>query len=342
MVTLFSCFPSFAIAAACSGATNLMGAQDVCKAEYAQCISNHPAAESTCANNAVTIGRAMADYNQCVLAGTPNCDSKVDFAEPLKDFNRKPDPTYKVSTGPTSNLSGCFTNDEHPTEVSRLANNQCPPNSVLLVNGSQAQQVDVKMTYKPLEPIPGLENLTGNLEFNQLLAGIFRILILFGGIIAVGAFVYAGVVYMVSEAIGTKVYAKQRIKAAFLGLLLLVGCWLILQTINPQLLIFNNGLNPVQKTVFDTTPEVKQTQIQQDAKTCESSNGSYTFYGNGTGGFLGCSAANRAGKIPAGSGCVSDQFYSSGGVCSYSGAALQKIKDDKTIQDSKNLLEGLI
>ena len=50
---------------------------------------------------------------------------------------------------------------------------------------------------------------------------------------------------MVSEAIGTKVYAKQRIKAAFLGLLLLVGCWLILQTINPQLLIFNNGLNPV-------------------------------------------------------------------------------------------------
>ena len=51
--------------------------------------------------------------------------------------------------------------------------------------------------------------------------------------------VVAGIGYMVSEAAVDIQKAKDRAVAALWGLLLLTGCWLILYTINPDLLKFN-------------------------------------------------------------------------------------------------------
>lgn len=94
-----------------------------------------------------------------------------------------------------------------------------------------------KCTYVPLEPLPGV-NSTG-LNFANYVSGMFRLLISLGALFAVLMLVIGGINYMIADA-GVKIEAsKERMKAALYGLLLLVACWLILYTINPNLLRFD-------------------------------------------------------------------------------------------------------
>ena len=102
--------------------------------------------------------------------------------------------------------------------------------------------------YIPLEPLPNVPQ-DGSANFCMLLNGLFRLLILLGGLVAVGSFVYAGITYMTSEIAGTKNNAKHSLQTSLWGLLLLVSSWLILNTINPQLLVCNPGLNPIGANV---------------------------------------------------------------------------------------------
>ena len=104
------------------------------------------------------------------------------------------------------------------------------------------------IVYCPLEPIPGLDE-SGNTPFGTLLSGLFKILITIGSLITIGTFVYAGIVYMTSAVVGNKKDATNRMKASVLGLFVLISSWLILNTINPQLVTFGAGslnLNPTQ------------------------------------------------------------------------------------------------
>jgi hypothetical protein len=108
------------------------------------------------------------------------------------------------------------------------------------------------LEYTPLEPIPGI-NQSGTADFPTFLKGIFTILLSIGGILAVGLLVYGGIVYMTSEISNKKSEAKRRIQAAVWGLLLLISSYLILNTINPQLLEFK-FLNPGNTTAQNNTP----------------------------------------------------------------------------------------
>jgi len=91
--------------------------------------------------------------------------------------------------------------------------------------------------YVPLEPLPlppGVQ--TGQANFSTLLSSLFTITITVGGLIAVGMLVWYGITYMLSEAVNMKASARRHIEGVFWGLMLLLGSWLILNTINPQLL----------------------------------------------------------------------------------------------------------
>jgi len=97
-----------------------------------------------------------------------------------------------------------------------------------------------QLTYTPLEPLPGTVNGWGETQqLPALLSALFKLLITFGSLFAVVMLVVAGIGYMVSEAAVDIQKAKDRAVAALWGLLLLTGCWLILYTINPDLLKFN-------------------------------------------------------------------------------------------------------
>jgi len=92
-------------------------------------------------------------------------------------------------------------------------------------------------TYVPLEPLPGV-NQTG-LGFADYISGMFRLFITLGALFAVLMIVLAGISYMTSSSPLDLSKAKDRMWAALYGLLLLVACWLILYTINPNLLRFD-------------------------------------------------------------------------------------------------------
>jgi hypothetical protein len=104
------------------------------------------------------------------------------------------------------------------------------------------------LTYTPLEPLPG-ENtvITGNgsAGLASYVSAAFKVLFVLGGLSAVVLIILGGMSYMASEiSPSAKARAKERIQAAILGLLLLVGSWLILHTINPQLVDFKTFFAP--------------------------------------------------------------------------------------------------
>ena len=96
--------------------------------------------------------------------------------------------------------------------------------------------------FVPLAPAPAsskLGQLTSSTSLASFISGLFTTAISIGGILAVLRLGYAGYLYMTSEAFGTKSHAKEVIGDAVLGLLLLLGIWLILNQINPQILSLN-------------------------------------------------------------------------------------------------------
>jgi hypothetical protein len=109
------------------------------------------------------------------------------------------------------------------------------------------------LNYSPLEPLPGLEHVQ-NLNFAQFLGTVFKLLLTAGALVAVASLVFAGISYIISGS-GVEIgEAKKRMWASIWGLVILLGAWLMLYTINPTLLNFN--LNSIG--TGPTTPTTPQ------------------------------------------------------------------------------------
>jgi hypothetical protein len=95
-----------------------------------------------------------------------------------------------------------------------------------------------QLEYAPLSPIPGTvlsdQNKTTNIT--MYLIGMFRLIIGVAGALAVVMIVIGGIQYMSTDAIYGKSEGKEKIKKALSGLLLAIMSWLILNTINPEIL----------------------------------------------------------------------------------------------------------
>jgi len=131
------------------------------------------------------------------------------------------------STGQYVDING------QPTGARGSNPNSTNPNTLSPSGGC----VGAGCTYTPLEPIPGLPQ-TGR-DFAGFLNGMFKLMFTLGGMMAVASLVYGGITYMVSEIVNKKEWAKKQMQAALWGLALLAAAWLILYTINPQLINFN-------------------------------------------------------------------------------------------------------
>ncbi|OGG52964.1 hypothetical protein A3C20_03795 [Candidatus Kaiserbacteria bacterium RIFCSPHIGHO2_02_FULL_55_25] len=88
-------------------------------------------------------------------------------------------------------------------------------------------------------PSSKLGQLYGTTSLAGFLNGLFTAAISIGAILAVLRIAYAGYEYMTSDAWGNKARAKEIIGDVVLGLMLLLGTYLILNQINPQLLNLN-------------------------------------------------------------------------------------------------------
>ncbi len=99
------------------------------------------------------------------------------------------------------------------------------------------------VTYEPLEPLPGVDQSGSAESLQGFLIYIYRVLFTIGGMIAAVSFVVCGVIIMFSEVAGKRKEAKNRVWAVFWGLIIFLIAWLILYTINPNLLDFNFRLD---------------------------------------------------------------------------------------------------
>ena len=95
--------------------------------------------------------------------------------------------------------------------------------------------------YQLLAPLPGYVKTTaGNrTTASAYISGIFTLLIAVAGGLAVIMIIWGGIKYMSTDAIGGKSEAKDTIQNAIWGLLLALGAYIILNTINTRLTDFN-------------------------------------------------------------------------------------------------------
>jgi len=119
---------------------------------------------------------------------------------------------------------------------------------------TQNKCVPQTSNYEFLAPLPDPFGTQGELLKNIDTAGgnalgrylniIIRLAIGFAAVLAMIMIVMGGIQYMTSELVSSKEDGKNRINNAILGLLVALGAWLILFTINPQLLNTNVNITP--------------------------------------------------------------------------------------------------
>ncbi len=120
--------------------------------------------------------------------------------------------------------------------------------------------------YTLLAPIPGFGAIfdTKANKIADYLKVVFKLLIGIAGILSVVMIVIGGIQYMSAEAINSKEDGRSRIKNAILGLILALGSWIILNTINPDLLSLNIGITPADPlivTLESTAQDTPQVPI---------------------------------------------------------------------------------
>ena len=132
--------------------------------------------------------------------------------------------------------------------------------------------------YVPLEPLPFLSQVQGT-KLPDLLQALFQLLIIGGAGVAVLMVTIGGIQYMTGEAIHQKSEGKARIQNSVMGLILLLFIYLLLRTINPQLLNFNLGsITPVGNESNAVVLQARATEAQRNATAATPGPSSPRFY----------------------------------------------------------------
>ena len=144
------------------------------------------------------------------------------------------------------------------------------------------------LTYLPLAPLPGIGDNGVPIDTAQPNAFgdyLNKLILLFIGICAVLSFIMifaGGIEYMTSELVSGKAAGIEKLTNAVLGLVLALGAFVILNTLNPQLL--NISLNNIPKVSITITP-YEQSGLDIPGVQKSASNGMWCgIYPDGTNG----------------------------------------------------------
>lgn len=109
-----------------------------------------------------------------------------------------------------------------------------------------AQETD--LSYTVLAPLPGVGEGDGKTTLETYIPAIFKLAIGLSAVAAVLMIVLGGFQYISSDALMKKSEGRERIKNAVFGLVLVISAWLILNTINPNLLNINLNIESISTT----------------------------------------------------------------------------------------------
>ncbi len=110
--------------------------------------------------------------------------------------------------------------------------------------------------YVLLQPIPlqGGGDTTEITNPGQYIGGVFMLIIGLAGVLAVIYIIVGGIQYMSTDAFQGKNEAKTRIQNAIFGLLLALGAWIILYSVNERLVSFDLNIQRVGPASTSTDP----------------------------------------------------------------------------------------
>lgn len=136
--------------------------------------------------------------------------------------------------------------------------------TVTTSNAGQNTTSGSNLSYTPLEPLLGFNGSQS--DVGGYISALLKIAVVLGGLAAVASLAFGGITYMVSEVVDKKSAARRRIMAAFFGLVLVVSSWLILNTINPQLVNLNMYFYPTAGLQNSITPSAQGVMLQPSAE----------------------------------------------------------------------------
>lgn len=168
----------------------------------------------------------------------------------------------------------------------------CTPGSTpaTTASSSSSKTTDTKTTYTLLAPLPGL-GLDGSSQtietdpqknpcpFGYYLNIMIKLFLGICGVLAVIMIVMGGVQYMTSELVSSKEEGKKSITNAIFGLILALAAYLILNTINPDLL--NICLNNLPKAEITIVKDDNVPQAPINGKYCTNTTGTNGGYPDG-------------------------------------------------------------
>ena len=127
----------------------------------------------------------------------------------------------------------------------------------------------VPLASVPSGPLGTLYATPNNGDFSNFINSLFKFALAVGAIAAVLRIAYAGYLYMGSDMWSNKGEAKKIIGDVTLGLLLLLGVWLILNQINPDIVKLNalKNITPVQQVGGGSSSGPNQVDVTQASQT---------------------------------------------------------------------------
>lgn len=150
-----------------------------------------------------------------------------------------------------------------------VAGAQQTPITVNPASGSQGQTnsfcTGATCKYTPLERLPGQQSgpIETPQQFGDYVGSLFRIFIVLGGMFAVSTFVFGGILYMTADVLQKKDFARKQMQRSVYGLLLLLGSFLLLTTINPNFARFNFNPAAITGNTSQTRSTSNTTQAGQ-------------------------------------------------------------------------------
>lgn len=119
-------------------------------------------------------------------------------------------------------------------------------------------------TFTSMVDIPGVDGAADS-DFSGYINALYIFAITIGALLAVLKLVAAGVKYMFSDIVTNKEAAKNDIKGALLGLLIVIGAVVILDTINTDLTDVDLNIENVEVSTFDTLDFINRLRTAIDA-----------------------------------------------------------------------------
>ncbi|MEX2010418.1 MAG: hypothetical protein WD874_01275, partial [Parcubacteria group bacterium] len=133
--------------------------------------------------------------------------------------------------------------------------------------------ISAETSYELLSPIP-LEGsgVSETATASTYIEGVVKLAVALAGALAVIMLIVAGIEYMSTEAFTGKSAAKERIRNALVGLLLVIASFTILATINPKLLILDLSLTRLDfGDEFSALPPPDD-ECNEEEESCDPSN----------------------------------------------------------------------